>query len=65
MRVEIDWMEGFGNDPTFQVSDVTMPDRLEAIVERFDPYMGDNECRPMENARSTIAALRERLSKGA
>ena len=34
---------------------------LEAVVEHFDPYMGDNECRPMENARSTIAALRERL----
>lgn len=36
-------------------------ERLEAIVEHFDPYMGDNECRPMENARSTITALRERL----
>lgn len=39
-------------------------ERLEAIVEHFDPYMGDNECRPMENARYTIAALRERLEKG-
>jgi hypothetical protein len=38
---------------------------LESVVEHFDPYMGDNECRPMENARYTIAALRERLSKGA
>lgn len=38
---------------------------LEAVVEHFDPYMGDNECRPMENARSTIAALRERLGEGA
>lgn len=36
-------------------------ERLEAVVEHFDPYMGDNECRPMENARYTIAALRERL----
>lgn len=36
-------------------------DRLEAVVERFDPYIRDNECRPMENARSTITALRERL----
>lgn len=40
-------------------------ERLEAVVGHFDPYMGDNECRPMENARYTIAALRERLSKGA
>lgn len=40
-------------------------ERLESVVEHFDPYMGDNECRPMENARYTIAALRERLSKGA
>lgn len=40
-------------------------ERLEAVVEHFDPYMGDNECRPMENARYTIAALRERLTKGA
>ena len=39
-------------------------DRLEAVVERFDPYIGDNECRPMENARSTIAAMRERLGNG-
>ncbi len=39
--------------------------RLEAVVESFDPYIRDNECRPMENARSTIAALRERLYKGA
>lgn len=39
-------------------------ERLEAVVEHFDPYMGDNECRPMENARSTIAALRERLGEG-
>lgn len=39
-------------------------ERLEAVVEHFDPYMGDNECRPMENARYTIAALRERLEKG-
>lgn len=40
-------------------------DRLEAIVERFDPYIRDNECRPMENARFTIAALRERLGEKA
>lgn len=40
-------------------------DRLEAVVERFDPYIRDNECRPMENARSTITALRERLGEGA
>lgn len=39
-------------------------ERLEAVVEHFDPYMGDNECRPMENARYTIAALRERLGEG-
>ena len=37
---------------------------LESVVEHFDPYMGDNECRPMENARYTIAALRERLGEG-
>lgn len=37
---------------------------LESVVEHFDPYMGDNECRPMENARYTITALRERLGKG-
>lgn len=36
-------------------------DRLEAVVERFDHYIRDNECRPMENARSTIAAMLERL----
>lgn len=40
-------------------------DRLEAVVERFDPYIRDNECRPMENARSTITALRERLRREA
>lgn len=40
-------------------------DRLEAVVEHFDPYMYDNECRPMENARSTIAILRERLRRDA
>lgn len=39
-------------------------ERLEAIVEHFDPYMGDNECRPMENARFTITILRDRLGKG-
>lgn len=39
-------------------------ERLEAAVEHFDPYMGDNECRPMENARYTITALRDRLGKG-
>lgn len=38
---------------------------LESVVEHFDPYMGDNECRSMENARYTIAALRERLGEGA
>lgn len=38
---------------------------LEAVVEHFDPYTGDNECRPMENARYTIAALRERLGEKA
>ena len=37
---------------------------LESVVEHFDPYMGDNECRPMENAHYTIAALRERLGEG-
>lgn len=40
-------------------------ERLEAVVEHFDPYTGDNECRPMENARITIAILRERLGEGA
>lgn len=38
-------------------------ERLEAVVGHFDPYMGDNECRPMENARITIAILRDRLWK--
>lgn len=39
-------------------------ERLEAVVEHFEPCMGDNECRPMENARYTITALRARLGKG-
>lgn len=38
-------------------------ERLEAVVEHFEPYKGDNECRPMENARITIAILRDRLWK--
>ena len=34
------------------------PELLEAIetlVEHFEYYMGDNECRPLENARAAIA----------
>ena len=34
------------------------PELLEAIetlVEHFEYYMGDNECRPLENARTVIA----------
>ncbi len=34
------------------------PDLLEALktlVEHFEYYMGDNECRPLENARAAIA----------
>ena len=30
-------------------------DALETIVEHFEYYMGDNECRPLENARAAIA----------
>ena len=28
---------------------------LETLVEHFEYYMGDNECRPLENARAVIA----------
>ncbi len=28
---------------------------LETLVEHFEYYMGDNECRPLENARAAIA----------
>ena len=28
---------------------------LETLAEHFEYYMGDNECRPLENARSAIA----------
>lgn len=35
MQVKIDWMDGFCNDPTFQVSDVTMPDWPAALRERL------------------------------
>ena len=34
------------------------PELLEAIetlVEHFEYYMGDNECRPLENVRAAIA----------
>ena len=34
------------------------PDLLEALetlAEHFEYYMGDNECRPLENARAAIA----------
>ena len=29
---------------------------LETLVEHFEYYMGDNECRPLENARAALAA---------
>lgn len=28
---------------------------LEKLVEHFEYYMGDNECRPLENARAALA----------
>ena len=28
---------------------------LETLAEHFEYYMGDNECRPLENARAAIA----------
>ena len=30
---------------------------LETLVEHFEYYMGDNECRPLENARAALAAI--------
>lgn len=36
-------------------------DRLETLAEHCEYMVGDNECRPLENANATIAALRERL----
>ena len=30
-------------------------DALETLAEHFAYYMGDNECRPLENARAAIA----------
>ena len=30
---------------------------LETLVEHFEYYMGDNECRPLENARAAIAKV--------
>lgn len=33
-------------------------DALETLVEHFEYYMGDNECRPLENARAAIAKAR-------
>ena len=30
-------------------------DALETLVEHFEYYMGDNECRPLENACAAIA----------
>lgn len=32
---------------------------LETLVEHFEYYMGDNECRPLENARAAIARATE------
>lgn len=31
---------------------------LETLVEHFEYYMGDNECRPLENASSAIASVK-------
>lgn len=31
-------------------------DALETLVEHFEYYMGDNECRPLENAIAALAA---------
>jgi hypothetical protein len=33
---------------------------LETLTEHFEYYMGDNECRPIENAHSAIAKARLR-----
>lgn len=33
-------------------------DALETLTEHFEYYMGDNECRPLENARAAIAKAR-------
>ena len=36
-------------------------DRLETLAEHCEYMVGDNECRPLENANATIAALKKRV----
>ena len=39
-----------------QADAARLRDGLETLVEHFEYYMGDNECRPLENARAALAA---------
>ena len=59
---EIIWQDGPHNTPTINEANARLiaaaPDLLEALenlADYIDERAGDNECRPLENARAAIA----------